>query len=150
MRLKDNFKRFHMNEESSVVFLPPLHPDQYHAVNSISDIFLDSIGWSANNSTFEALACNLPVVTLPGTLMRQRHCTGILTMMGLTETIASSLNEYVTIAVRLGKDSEWRRQISSKISSNKHLLYHDKTCINALEDFLEKIVKERSNFIVRP
>ena len=33
--------------------------------------------------------------------MRGRHSAAILTMMDLTETIASTLDEYVTLAVRL-------------------------------------------------
>ena len=143
MRLKAAFHRLNLTDEPYVVFLPPLSPTYYHAVNALSDIFLDSIGWSANNSTFEAIACNLPVITLPGNLMRQRHCAGILSMMGMTETIASTLEEYIALAVRLGKDTAWRRQISEKIATNKHRLYHDKTCINALQDFFVKVIKER-------
>ena len=143
-RLKAAFQRFNMSDESHVVFLPSLSPARYHAVNSISDVFLDSIGWSANNSTFEAIACNLPVVTMPGSLMRQRHCSGILSMLGVTDTIASSPDEYVDIAVRLAKDVAWRGQISQKIAGQKHRLYNDKTCIRGLEDFLEKAVKERA------
>jgi protein O-GlcNAc transferase len=142
-RIGQAFSRFNLNSEEYVVFLPYLDPEHYCAINNLSDIFLDTIGWSANNSTFEAIACNLPVVTFPGTLMRQRHCSAILTMMGMTETIASTLPEYIELAVRLGLDPEWRKQISEKIAANKHLVYRDKTCITALEDFLERVVKEK-------
>jgi hypothetical protein len=34
-------------------------------------------------------------------------------------------------------------QISEKIKENKHLIYRDRTCITAFEDFLERAVKER-------
>jgi predicted O-linked N-acetylglucosamine transferase (SPINDLY family) len=145
LRISRTFNRFNLNVNNFIVFLPRCDQMQYHALNCLSDIFLDSIGWSANNSTFEAIACNLPVVTFPGKLMWQRHCAGILTMMGMTETIASSLDEYVELAVRLGRDSEWRRYLSEKIAENKHHIYRDRTCINALEDFLEKAVEEKLN-----
>jgi protein O-GlcNAc transferase len=138
LRLIRVFSRFHLPANDFVVFLPRLDKKQYHALNCMADIFLDSIGWSGCNSTFEAIACNLPVVTYPGTLMRQRHCAAILTMMDMMETIARSADEYVEIAVRLGKDAELRKQVSDKIMLNKHLIYYDKTCIAALEDFLEK------------
>jgi protein O-GlcNAc transferase len=143
-RLKAAFQRFNMLDKPYVVFLPSLSPARYHAVNTISDIFLDSIGWSANNSTFEAIACNLPVITMPGSLMRQRHCAGILTMMGVTDTVASSHDEYVDMAVRLGKDTALRGQISQKIAVQKHRLYNDKACIRGLEDFLENAIRERA------
>lgn len=142
MRLKKAFSSYKKDYEKYVVFLPHLTPERYYLLNCVSDIFLDTIGWSANNSTFEAINCNLPVVTLPGKLMRQRHSAGILKMMGLTETIASSVDEYVEIAVCLGKDKKWRQQISEKYALNKHKLYNDQKCIKALEVFLENAVKK--------
>ena len=145
LRISRAFNRFNLNVNNFIVFLPRCDQMQYHALNCLSDIFLDSIGWSANNSTFEAIACNLPVVTFPGKLMWQRHCKAILTMMGMTETIASSLDEYVELAVRLGWDSEWRRYISEKIAENKHRIYRDMTCITTLENFLKKALEEKLN-----
>jgi predicted O-linked N-acetylglucosamine transferase (SPINDLY family) len=73
--------------------------------------------------------------------MRARHASAILNMMDVTETIVKTIDEYVALAVRLGQDSEYRRQISDKIAANKHRLYHDRTCISALEDFLESVIK---------
>jgi predicted O-linked N-acetylglucosamine transferase (SPINDLY family) len=143
LRISQAFRKFNLNANEFIVFLPYLDAGQYHAINCLSDIFLDTMGWSANNSTFEAIACNLPVVTLPGSLMRQRHCAAILTMMGVKETIASSLDEYIAFAIRLGQDLTWRQQISGKIAQNKHLVYQDRTCITALEDFLGNVVRER-------
>jgi protein O-GlcNAc transferase len=142
-RINQAFHRFNLNADDYVVFLPRLEPEKYHAINRLADVSLDSIGWSGCNSTLEALACDLPVVTLPGNLMRGRHSSAILTMMGVTETIAASLDEYVSLAAKLGQDVEWRRYISEKISENKYQAYQDRTCITALENFLEQAVKER-------
>jgi hypothetical protein len=47
------------------------------------------------------------------------------------------------LAVRLGLNLKWRKQISERIAKNKHLVYRDKKCITALEDFLEAVVKEK-------
>ena len=140
-RIHQSFSQFNLNADNHVVFLPPLDAGKYHAINCISDVFLDSIGWSSYNSALEALACDLPVLTLPGTLMRQRHSTAILNMMGITETIASNTYEYTSMAVRLGKDIEWRRSLSQKIAADKHKLYGDRECIAGLEDFLIKAAK---------
>ena len=106
----------------------------------MADIFLDSIGWSGCNSTFEAIQCDLPIVTLPGEFMRGRHTAAILEMMGLNEIIADSCDKYIDIAVRLGRDPEWRNCLSKKIRDNKDLIYRDMQCITALEDFLQKVV----------
>ena len=137
LRLSMAFKEFNMDAKKYMIILPRLDASSYSAINSLADIYLDSIGWSGCNSTLEALACNLPVVTIPGKMMRGRHSSAILTMMGVTETIASTIDEYIKLAVRLGLDPDWRKQISSKIAANKHLIYRDRTCIDALERFLE-------------
>ncbi len=140
-RISKAFSRAGLNSEDYLVFLPHLDPERYLAVNRLSDVFLDTIEWSGCNSTFEAIAHNLPVVTLPGGLMRGRHSAAILTMMGIKATIADTLDDYVELSVRLGQDSSWRKQISDKIASGKHLLYRDRTCISALEDFFEKVAR---------
>jgi protein O-GlcNAc transferase len=142
-RLRQAFSSHNLSYEDHVVFLPPLNPSRYNALNNLADIYLDSVGWSGCNSTFEAIACNLPIVTLSGELMRGRHGSAILTMIGLTELIATNLDDYISLAVKLGQDGPWRQHISDKISKCKHLAYRDRTCITALEDFLEKAVKER-------
>ncbi len=142
-RLNAAFSKFNLDADKYLIFLPRLDQAHYYALNGLCDVYLDSIGWTGCNSTLEAIACNLPVVTLPGELMRGRHSFAILTMMGVTETIASTLDNYITLAVKLGNDSEWRQQISEKIASRKHLIYRDGVCIKALEDFLEKAVNER-------
>ena len=135
-RIYQSFEKFGLRADNYIVFLPRLDVGHYGAINSLSDIYLDSISWSGCNSTFEAISYNLPIVTLPGELMRGRHTSAILTMMGITETIAATKDEYIELAVRLGLDSEWRKYISDKIASCKHVIYYDKTCIKALEDFL--------------
>ena len=99
-------------------------------------MFLDSLGWSGCNSLLESLAHDLPVVTMPGALMRGRHGSAILTMMDATETIANTVDEYVAMAVRLGRDMAWREVVKARMAANKHRLYGDRACIAALEDFL--------------
>ncbi len=140
-RIKKVFKHEGMNADKYVKILPRLDQERYHMLNKLSDVFLDTIGWSANNSTFEAIFCNLPIVTFPGNLMRQRHCAGILSMMGLTETVASSIENYIDIAVRLGRDKELRRDVAERIMENKHKIYCDKKAIRAFESFLLDAIK---------
>jgi protein O-GlcNAc transferase len=141
-RIYKAFARFKLNPEDYVVSLPSLDRSHYEAINCISDVFLDPIGWSGCNSVLEAINRDLPVITFPSKLMRGREGSAILTMMGLTEIIPQSVGEYVTQAVRLAKDSEWRQYISQKIAKNKHLAYRDRKCIVALENFIEQTVEK--------
>jgi protein O-GlcNAc transferase len=143
LRLCKAFEENGLNSEKYLIFLPRLSQEQFHALNSLADVYLDSMDWSGCNTTLEALACNLPVVTLPGKLMRGRHSTAILKMMGLNETIAESLDDYIAIAVELGKDAYYRKYISDIVSLRKHHLYNDGKCVTALEDFFEKSFREK-------
>ena len=142
-RINRAFAGFNLKAEDYIVFLPPLPPDWYQAVNCMADVYLDTPGWSGCNSLLEALSCNLPVVTLPSMLMRGREGFAILTMMGVTETIAGSLDEYISHAAELGNNIHLRQRISSRIASSRHLVYKDMTCIAGLEDFFERAVKDR-------
>jgi protein O-GlcNAc transferase len=143
LRISRAFERFGLKADDYVVFLSYLDQPKYEALNRMSDVFLDPIGWSGCTSTLEAIGCNLPVVACPGLLMRGRESGAILNMMGITETIAGSPDEYVMLAVRLAKDPEWRKQLSDTIAARKHLVYRDRVCITALEEFLEGAVKEQ-------
>jgi predicted O-linked N-acetylglucosamine transferase (SPINDLY family) len=71
--------------------------------------------------------------------MRGRHSLAILTMMGITDTVASDVDDYVDLAVRLGRDTSLRREASGRIAANKHRLYGDMESIRALEAFIEGV-----------
>jgi predicted O-linked N-acetylglucosamine transferase (SPINDLY family) len=114
----------------------------YWNLHVISDAFLDTIGWSGCVSTFEAIACNTPVVTLPGAFMRCRHTYGILKQLQVFETIAASKEEYVDIAVRLGADPAWRGKIVARIAGGHGVLYSDTRSVLTLESFFRQAVNE--------
>lgn len=142
-RLQLAFSKYSLNSERYCVILPVQDQIAYWNLNLVSDIFLDTLGWSGGHTTLEAIACNLPVVTCPSELMRGRHSYGILQMLGVTETIAKDEAEYVEIAVRLGLDPVWRQSIVQQLLSNHSCLYDDKTCVLALEEFYQRVVQER-------
>ena len=64
----------------------------------LSDVFLDSIGWSGCNSALECLTRALPIVTFEGATMRGRHSAAIPRMIGVEDTIATTVDDYVAIA----------------------------------------------------
>ncbi|MBW4575450.1 MAG: tetratricopeptide repeat protein [Aphanothece sp. CMT-3BRIN-NPC111] len=139
-RLQKAFAAFGLSSEEYCLMFPRLNYIDYLHLNLVSDIFLDTFTWSGGNTTLEAIACNLPVVTCPGEFMRGRHSYGILKMLGVTETIAKNEAEYIEIAVRLGVDKEWRKSIVQQTMQNHDRLYDDKTCVEALEAFYQRVV----------
>jgi len=114
---------------------------RFAASSAQCDVMLDSIGWSGGNTTLEALAQDLPVVTFQGDLMRGRVSAGILRMMGMPDTIAETIDGYVSLAVRIAKDPAWRTELRSRVTRDRQRLYRDRTCIVALQDFLERAAR---------
>ena len=145
-RLRLAFEDYGLNYQNYCIFLSPMDNERFAGTAAIADVFLDSIGWSGGNTTLEAIAHNIPVLTLPGDLMRGRHSMAMLKMMGIEETIASSKEDYVQIAVRLGQDTQYRQYISKLVAENKEKLYSDLKPVRALEDFLLKVLNKPRRF----
>lgn len=140
-RLDRAFGECGLKSAEYCVILPQLNSRSFAAVLQLSDIVLDTICWSGCNSTLESLQFDLPIVTMPGALMRGRHTMAILSMMNVTQTIANTIDEYIDIAVRLAKDDAWRGEIKNSIANNKHRLYRDRVCISVLEEFLSRVAR---------
>ncbi len=140
-RLARAFARHGLNAERRCVIHHRMNHSDFLALNQRADVALDSVLWSGCNSTFAAIACGLPVVTLPGPMMRGRHSYAILRMMGLEDTIALDEDDYVEIAVRLGKDRRWRERVANKVKDRSSRIFNDEAPIRALEDFLDRVCR---------
>ena len=140
-RLERAFAAVGLDYRHYCVILPYLPRARFFGAIACCDVFLDSIGWSGCNSTLESLSADLPIVTVRGPLMRSRHSAAILEMMGVTETIASGVDDYVATAARLAREPALRTAMSRRISASKHRLYRDRHSITALEDFLERVAR---------
>ena len=138
-RLDHAFASFGIKASDYIVMLPRMSQDQFIAATGCCDIGLDSIEWSGGNTTLESLVHDLPIVTMTGALMRGRHTTAILQMMGVTDTITTTVDDYVSTAVRLAHDKSWRMRLRKRISESKARLYRDDSCILALEEFLVRV-----------
>ena len=120
--------------------LPQLPHEDYLAVNLACDAMLDTMRWSGGQTSVDALDCGLPVVTLPGAMMRGRQSAGMLSLLGLSELIAAVVDDYVRIATRLCQDPSWRDQLAASIRERNGTLFDDSAPIEALEDFYREAV----------
>jgi len=76
------------------------HLAQYHGV----DVALDTFPYNGTTTTCEALWMGVPVVTLKGDRHSARVGGSLLTAIGRTEWIATSMDEYIAVAARLAAD----------------------------------------------
>jgi predicted O-linked N-acetylglucosamine transferase (SPINDLY family) len=141
LRLERAFGQFGLRAEDYCLILPRLEQGRFLAATGLSDVFLDSIGWSGCNSTLDALVYDLPIVTLRGDLMRGRHSAAMLDMMGMTATVCESIDQYVELAVGLARDLARRAELKRRIAAGKRAICRDRTTIVALEEFLDQVAR---------
>jgi predicted O-linked N-acetylglucosamine transferase (SPINDLY family) len=72
----------------------------YHEI----DLALDPFPYSGGLTTCEALWMGVPVITCPGETLYSRQSLSPLSSVGLTETVAGTLDEYTEMAVALAND----------------------------------------------
>ena len=142
-RLERAFSAVGFKYEEYCLFLTIPERFDYLMINLLSDVYLDTLDWSGGNTSLEAIACHLPIVTYPGEFMRGRHSDSFLKMIGVTDTIAEDEAEYIEIAVKLGLDSAWRQDIAERMKENHERLFDDKVCVAGLEAFYKQVVQER-------
>ncbi|HLA39491.1 MAG TPA: tetratricopeptide repeat protein [Candidatus Glassbacteria bacterium] len=116
--------------------LPHLPRASFLEANRLCDVMLDTTRWSGGNTTLDALASGLPVVTRRGRFMRGRQSAGMLEIMGLPELIADNDDDYVAVALRLGRDRVRRDDVSHRIAAARDRLFDDRTPVAKLASFL--------------
>ena len=116
--------------------LPPVPHEDYLRINLQCDAMLDTLHWSGGNTSLDALACGLPVVTLPGAFMRGRQSAAMLRIVGVPELVAADRAEYVGLATRLARDAQWRGALASRIRDGKGLLFDARAPVEAFAELL--------------
>ena len=84
----------------------------------MADLFLDTTPYNAHSTTSDVLRAGLPVLTCRSNSFAGRVAAGLLSVVGLTELITDTLNEYEGLALRLAHDVEMLNGIRLKLKSN--------------------------------
>lgn len=116
--------------------LPRLTAPQYFQLIAASDVVLDTPHFSGCNTTYDALAMGVPVVTLPGSLPRGRYSAALCRVAGVDDTVAVDAEDFARRAVRLGTDDALRRATGERIRAAAPLLFENAAAVAQFENFL--------------
>jgi predicted O-linked N-acetylglucosamine transferase (SPINDLY family) len=119
-----------------IIFVPRIPQKDFFRLLMMADAILDPPFFGGGNTSYEAFAMGLPIVTWPGAFMRGRVTEGCYRQMGFTALVADSLDSYVEMALRLANDARWREQMKAEIAARSAALYEDAGMVTELEDFL--------------
>ncbi|MEA1652574.1 tetratricopeptide repeat protein [Nitrospirillum sp. BR 11164] len=93
-------------DAARIDFIGATSPAEHVACKERVDIALDPFPYAGSTTTLESLWMGLPVVTLTGQTFSGRHSTCFLSVLGLTSLMATTVEEYVDVAVRLATSPE--------------------------------------------
>ena len=71
------------------------------------------------------------VITLPAQYLGSRWTLAFYSIIGVTDLVASSKEDYVRLAVEMGTSASARESMRSKLSANLHKLYQREEAIDA-------------------
>lgn len=106
-------------EGGRVIFSERLPRDEYLARYRVADLFLDTSPYNAGTTASDALWAGLPVLTFVGKSFSSRMGASLLNSVGLPELIASSQEEYESIAINLGRNIDGIDQLKIKLAANR-------------------------------
>jgi len=125
-------------------FLPRLSGADFIRAQALADVVLDTPGFSGGKTSLEAFAVGQPVVTLPSRYLRGRLTYGFYRRMGLDDLIATSLDDFVTRAVRLGTEAGYRSEAKARVAERSPRLWGTTESVRAFEDLVGSRISRRA------
>ena len=127
-----------------LVILPRQVPNDYIRLVASAHVMLDTPHFSGANTAYDALAVGAPAVTLPGEVPRSRYTAELYRSAGIEDCVATSVDEYVNIAVGLGTDATRRNDLRERILSTAPAVFENRAAVGQLEAFFAETLASTS------
>jgi predicted O-linked N-acetylglucosamine transferase (SPINDLY family) len=138
-RLKAEFHRNGLVLERHVTLVDRMSKIELQHFLSSQTFCLDSVGWSGGNTTLDAIAACVPLITCRGNTLRANHSSAILEKIILPELICSSISELVARAERLVFDQDFNQLVREKIRNNRKNIFLDQEVLSNFRTWLESL-----------
>lgn len=132
-RIARTFEAAGLDPKEYLRSVPWLPGQKFWSLLEAMDLYLDTPAFSGYTTAWQASHRGLPVVTMEGKYMRQRLAAGLLRQIGITETIAADIDDYVQKAVDLALDRERRESLRERLRVAAPLADEDKSVVRAFE-----------------
>ena len=117
MRLRQHFTEHGLGDERLV--LGPSLPSRSETKELLGlvDVYLDTFPLAGPAEILDPLLAGVPVVAHDGPVQRCRQSAAMLRMMNLPDLVATSDEQYVALAVNLGRNASRRERFRKKIEA---------------------------------
>jgi predicted O-linked N-acetylglucosamine transferase (SPINDLY family) len=102
-----------------LIFANRLPISEHLARHGLADLFLDTLPYNAHTTCSDALWAGLPVLTLMGHTFPGRVAASLLSAVGLSELIANTQEEYVSLAIELATNRKKLDGIRERLAKNR-------------------------------
>jgi len=106
-------------DPSRLAFAPRVSLDQHLARHRLADLFLDTSPYNAHTTACHALWMGLPLVICVGRAFAARVAASLLASVGLPELVATSLDEYEALALKLARDPSSLQRCRAQLTRNR-------------------------------
>jgi len=110
---------------------------QYVANLKNCDLILDYFPFGGLNSIIESFLWGKVCITCPGNRISGKFTQGLYKKMGITEFTCASEQEYVSKAVKYGKNRDERKKYEQCIMDNVHKIIQDQASVDEWKTFLK-------------
>ena len=122
---------------SRVKFIPGINHEKFVNLINNSDIMLDPFPFGGCNTSFEGIACGVPIVTQRADVINGRFTAGFYEYMGFTDLIAKDKEDYINLTCKLINNKEFYNHCVKQIKENGHKVFMDQKTLVEWKELME-------------
>ncbi|MCB5189835.1 tetratricopeptide repeat protein [Methylobacillus arboreus] len=109
----------HGVDPQRLIFAPRIPLDQHLARHIHADLFLDTLPYNAHTTASDALWMGVPLVTCRGNTFAGRVAVSLLQAAGLPELVATDLESYEALALKLVSEPALLQQYRKRLATTR-------------------------------
>ena len=110
--------------EQAICFLPYLEQPLFFGLLQAADVLMDTLHFCSGNVSYQCFALDLPLITLPGQLMRSRTTAGLYKIMDIEDCTAENISHFVDLCLRMTQDPSFKPGVQQQIRERSHRLWN--------------------------
>ena len=136
------FANSHGVDSSRIVFASHMLIEEHLKRLLLADVFLDTFPCNAHTTASDAVRMGVPIVTLAGESFASRVAASILSTIGMQELIVNNPEDYKSLAIRLGADTDYLKTVKHELKMNlsESSLFDSVTFTKDLENIYESLI----------